>query len=63
MHIYAPEAVAQAAARAMERRSFMIFVGLRTRLAWWLSRYGAYMAHRIMRSTWRDGSRRLRGRG
>jgi short-subunit dehydrogenase len=52
-HIYTPEQVAQAVVRGIERRQFLIWVGLRPRLIFWISRYGSLISGWIMARTWR----------
>lgn len=50
--IYTPEQTADAIIGGIERRSPMIWVGGRSRLIWWLSRYAAFAGHAIMSRSW-----------
>lgn len=52
--VYEPDQVAEAILEGIAKRKFLIWVGRRTRLIYWLSRYGAFSAHRIMRRTWEN---------
>lgn len=52
-HVYTVEQVAEAVVRGIERRQFMIWVGLRPRLIFWLSRYASVISGAIMARTWR----------
>ena len=52
-HVYTAEQVAEAVVRGIERRKFMIWVGWRSRLIFWLSRYGSVISGRMMARTWR----------
>jgi short-subunit dehydrogenase len=52
-HIYTPEQVADAVVRGIDRRRFMIWVGVRPRLIFWLSRYASMVSGWIMARTWR----------
>lgn len=54
---YTPEEIAQTIERGIVRRQFMIFPDWRTRLAYILSRYGAWASHHAMRITWRQSQR------
>ncbi|MDX2139340.1 MAG: SDR family oxidoreductase [Chloroflexota bacterium] len=55
LRVYPPEAVADSIIRGIERRQFMIWTGLRPRLLYWLSRYGAWATSPLTRYTWRRG--------
>lgn len=52
-HVYTAEQVAEAVVRGIERRQFMIWVGWRPRLIFWISRYGSLISGWIMARTWR----------
>jgi short-subunit dehydrogenase len=53
--VYTPDAVAASIVRGIERRQFMIWTGVRPRLLYWLSRYGAWATTPLTRYTWRVG--------
>lgn len=48
INIDTPEAVAKAIVAGIEHRRFMIWVGLRPRLIYWMSRYGSALAGPLM---------------
>ena len=52
-HVYTAEQVAEAVVRGIERRQFMIWVGWRSRLIFWFSRYASMISGWIMARTWR----------
>jgi len=49
-----PEVVARAIMDGIEHRRFMIWVGLRSRLIYWLSRYGSPLAGPLMARSYRN---------
>jgi short-subunit dehydrogenase len=54
IHIYTPEQVAASIISGVERRRFMIWTGIRPRLIYWLSRYGAWFIQFFVQYTWEE---------
>ncbi len=50
-----PEAIAPYILNGIARRQFMIFPGWRTRLLYWMSRYGSAIIHPLTTMTYRQG--------
>lgn len=50
-----PEAIAPYILKGITRRQFMIFPGWRTRLLYWMSRYGSAIIHPLTMMTYRQG--------
>jgi 3-dehydrosphinganine reductase len=60
VEVTTPEQVAAAMLRGMEKRQFMIWSSWRTRLVYWLSRYGDVFAPGLMMWQWMTAQRRAR---